>query len=77
MESFKSKLLEVRQLLDQCGSHIQIYINICELMEDLSKEMYAIREDQKRIIASNRSLDMRYGEMMNLLRDIRQTQLKL
>lgn len=75
MDSFKSKLADVRQLLDQCSSQVHIYLHLCDMMEDLSKEMYSIREDQKRIIASNRSLDMRYGEMMSLLRDIRHSQL--
>lgn len=77
MEDFKSKLADVRQLLEQCSSQVHIYLKICDMMEDLSKEMYCIREDQKRIIASNRSLDTRYGEMMNLLKDIRRTQLEL
>lgn len=73
--TFKSKLADVRQLLDQCSTNVHIYLQICDMMEDLFRDMYAIREDNKRIVASNRSLDTRYGEMMNILRDIRRIQL--
>lgn len=75
--TFKSKLADVRQLLDQCSTQVHIYLKICDLMEDLYRDMYGIKEDNKRIVATNRSLDARYGEMMSLLRDIRRTQLEL
>lgn len=77
MSDLKSKLGEVRQLLEQCSAQVHIYLKICDVLDDISQEMYCIREDQKRITASNRSLDNRYAEMMALLKDIRRAQLEL
>lgn len=77
MSEIKKKLNEVRLLLDQCSMNVTIYSQICDILDDVSDSMYGIKEDNKRIIAVNRSLDARYGEMMSLLRDIRRTQLEL
>ena len=76
MSDIKGKISDVRQLLSQCSMNVSIYIQICDILEDVERRMYALNEDNKRIIASNRSLDTRYGEMMQLLRDIRHTQLE-
>lgn len=77
MSDIKGKISDVRQLLSQCSMNVSIYIQICDILEDVERRMYGLNEDNKRIIASNRSLDARYGEMMQLLRDIRRTQLEL
>ena len=77
MSDIKKKLNDVRQLLDQCAMNVSIYSQICDILDDVSDCMYGIKEDHKRILAVNRSLDSRYGEMMKLLRDIRRSQLEL
>lgn len=77
MSDIKAKLADVRQLLQQCSMNVSIYLQICDILEDVTNRMYGLNEDNKRIVASNRSLDARYGEMMQLLRDIRRTQLEL
>lgn len=77
MSDIKGKISDVRQLLQQCSMNVSIYLQICDILEDVESRMYGLNEDNKRIIASNRSLDTRYGEMMQLLRDIRRTQLEL
>ena len=77
MSDIKRKLADVRQLLDQCSMNVSIYSQICDILDDVSTCMYGIKEDHKRILAVNRSLDSRYAEMMNLLRDIRRSQLEL
>ena len=77
MSDIKGKISDVRQLLAQCSMNVSIYTQICDILEDVESRMYGLNEDNKRIIASNRSLDVRYGEMMQLLRDIRRTQLEL
>ena len=76
MSDIKGKISDVRQLLNQCSMNVSIYLQICDILEDVEIRMYALNEDNKRIVASNRSLDARYGEMMQLLRDIRRTQLE-
>ena len=76
MSELKGKISDVRQLLAQCSMNISIYLQIMDIIEDVEKKMYAINEDNKRIVASNRSLDIRYGEMMHLLKEIRQHQLR-
>ena len=76
MSDIKCKISDVRQLLHQCGLNVSIYLQICDILEDVHNQMYALNEDNKRIVASNRSLDARYGEMMNLLKEIRKSQLE-
>lgn len=77
MSDIKSKIADVRQLLQQCSLNVSIYSSICDILDDVSDSMYGIKEDHKRILAVNRSLDTRYAEMMKLLRDIRRAQLEL
>ncbi len=77
MSDIKGKISDVRQLLQQCSLNVSIYLQICDILEDVHNEMYGIKEDHKRITSTNRSLDNRYSEMMKLLRDIRRTQLEL
>ena len=76
MSDLKGKISDVRQLLSQCSMNVSIYLQILDIIEDMHNRMYALNEDNKRIVASNRSLDTRYGEMMNLLKEIRKSQLE-
>lgn len=37
---------------------------LIDMLEELQKEQYKIREDNKRCVATNRSLEARYSELM-------------
>ena len=55
-------------LKDLC-SKLKLFCNIemaiVDKLEEMEKQLFAIKEENKRIVAVNRSLEQRYSELMH------------
>lgn len=66
-------------LIKDLCSKIKLFCNlemaIVDKLEQMEKELYAVKEDNKRIVAVNRSLETRYSELLlafsQLRKDVR------
>lgn len=56
------------ELLKDLCSKLKLFCNIemaiVDELEQMKKELYKVTEDNKRIVATNRSLDQRYSELL-------------
>lgn len=52
-----------RDLVSKISMFCSLESAIIDKLEDLEKEQYKIREDNKRCVATNRSLETRYSEL--------------
>lgn len=54
----------LRDLCSKLKLFCNIEMAIVDKLEQMEKELYAIKEDNKRIVAVNRSLEQRYSELV-------------
>ena len=56
------------ELLKDLCSKLKLFCNIemaiVDELEQMKKELYKVTEDNKRIVATNRSLEQRYSELL-------------
>lgn len=54
----------IRELLAQLKLFCRLDVAFCDKLEEHDKEIYALKEDNKRMLATCRSLEKRYAELM-------------
>lgn len=66
-----SRVSNLRELIASLGLTVQIQAEIADILEEYEKQMFALKEDNKRLIADYRalegrcnSLDKRYSELL-------------
>lgn len=52
-----------RDIVAKLSMFCSLESSIIDMLEELQKEQYKIREDNKRCVATNRSLESRYSEL--------------
>lgn len=59
-----------RDLVQKISLFCSVESAIIDSLEDIQKEQYKIREDNKRCVAVNRSLEQRYTELTYAFRSV-------
>lgn len=78
MADTPSRFSELRALVAQLGGSYKVYCEIIDIIDDLYIRLYALQEDNKRILANYRSQDQQikslrdqYSELLYRLSDIK------
>lgn len=62
---------QVKELISQIKLYVQLDLAFCEALEALQSRVYKIEEDNKRMLATIRSLDQRYAELMYIVKSLK------
>lgn len=54
----------LRELISQLKLFCRLDVAFCDKLEEHDKELYALKEDNKRLTATVRSLEKRYSELL-------------
>lgn len=78
MEELENKLNLLSELISSADLNVKTHKAFADVLSSISKEMYGIREDNKRLLANYRalnesfnSLNTRYSEVLYKLAEIR------
>lgn len=55
---------QIKTMLAQLKMYCRLEMAMVDKLEELSKETYALKEDNKRLTASVRALETRYSELL-------------
>lgn len=58
----------IRELLGQLKLFMRLDIAFCDKFEEQDKRLYALEEDNKRLLATVRSMETRYSELLYMFR---------
>lgn len=59
---------QIREIIGDIKTRFRLDIAFCDKFEELEKRMYALEEDNKRMVATVRSLEKRYSELLYMFR---------
>lgn len=62
---------QLRELIGQLKLFCRLDVAFCEKIEEHDKEVYALKEDNKRLLATVRALETKYSEMLYILNSLK------
>ena len=62
---------QIRELMSQLKLYLRLDMAFCDKFEEMEKRLYAVEQDNKRALATIRSLETRYSELMMIVKSIR------
>ena len=64
-KSYPSKFAEYKELVEQLSLVIKVNQSTAAVLEEFSYRLYALEQDNKRLLASYRSMEQKYIDLKN------------